>query len=109
MAGHGGYRPGSGRPKGAPNKNSQQIRDMIIGALQQVGGTEYLARQALENPSSFLTLVGKVLPMQVVGDENKPLSIRFIWDDPQPTAPLIEATSQPVAITDLMFDDAETC
>jgi len=92
-----------------PNKDNQLIRDMIIGALHKVGGVDYLARQAVDNPSSFMGLIGKVLPMQVVGDENKPLAIRFIWDDPQPTAPLIEATSQPVAITDLMFDHDETC
>jgi hypothetical protein len=35
---------------------------MILGALEDAGGREYLADQARKIPSSFLTLVGKVLP-----------------------------------------------
>jgi len=78
-----GYKTGgSGRTKGTPNKDTAQIRDMIIGALQQVGGTEYLARQALENPASFMTLVGKVLPTQLIGDGEHP--IQFVIRGPSP-------------------------
>ena len=40
---------------------------MILNALSDVGGEQYLARQANENPSSFMTLLGKVLPTQVTG------------------------------------------
>jgi len=35
---------------------------MILGALDDKGGREYLARQADENPTAFMALVGKVLP-----------------------------------------------
>ena len=38
---------------------------MILAALDEVGGHWYLVEQARANPSAFLTLVGKVLPMQV--------------------------------------------
>ena len=55
---------------------------MIIGALQQVGGMEYLARQALENPAAFMTLIGKVLPLQLVGDPNSP--VQFVIRGPSP-------------------------
>jgi hypothetical protein len=41
---------------------------MILEALAQKGGADYLARQADENPAAFMTLVGKVLPLQVTGD-----------------------------------------
>jgi hypothetical protein len=33
--------------------------------LDGVGGEAYLQRQADENPSSFLTLIGKVMPTTV--------------------------------------------
>lgn len=67
----------SGRKKGVTNKDTAQLRDMIIRALHKAGGEDYLYQQALENPGPFLTLIGKVLPKDVVvsGDESNPISI----------------------------------
>jgi hypothetical protein len=62
-----------GRPKGAKNKNTAAVKDMILTALSNVGGIQYLERQAEENPTAFMTLVGKVMPTQVTGDEENPL------------------------------------
>lgn len=56
---------GKGRPKGARNKTTAAVKDMILQALANKGGVEYLERQADENPTAFLTLVGKVLPLDV--------------------------------------------
>ena len=56
---------GPGRPKGSPNKINSQLKDMIMTALEAVGGIEYLKAQAAENPKTFLLLLGRVLPMQV--------------------------------------------
>ena len=56
-----------GRAKGTPNKVTATLKDMILKALDQAGGQQYLAQQAVENPTAFLTLIGKVLPMQVTG------------------------------------------
>lgn len=58
-------KPGPGRPKGLPNKTTTQVKEMVLSALDQVGGINYLVMQATENPNAFLTLVGKVLPLQV--------------------------------------------
>jgi hypothetical protein len=54
-----------GRVAGTPNKWTAELRDLILGALSDVGGQDYLAKQALKNPSAFMTLVGKILPLQV--------------------------------------------
>ena len=60
-------RPASaGRKKGTPNRNTAKVKDMILGALNDVGGQGYLARQAEENPKAFLSLLGRVLPIQTV-------------------------------------------
>ena len=56
---------GPGRPKGVPNKHTTAVKDMILQALSQSGGIDYLVKQADENPTAFLTLVGKVLPLDV--------------------------------------------
>ena len=53
---------GNGRPKGALNKTTRELKEMILGALDDAGGQDYLARQANENPVAFLSLIGKVLP-----------------------------------------------
>jgi len=68
--------PGPGRPKGVPNKNTGLIREMIAQALDQAGGVDYLLDCAKDpkTKSAFLGLVGKVMPVQVIGDPNNPLT-----------------------------------
>lgn len=85
--GHGGKRSGAGRPQGAPGKFSADVKEMILGALSEVGGQEYLARQANTNPVAFMGLIGKVLPMQLANaDDNKPLRITYQWADATPAS-----------------------
>lgn len=57
-----GKKPGPGRPKGMPNKVTQNIKEMIECALSEVGGKDYLVKQALDNPTAFLALVKSILP-----------------------------------------------
>ncbi len=66
-------KPGPGRPKGVPNKTTTAVKDMILAALDKAGGMEYLLRQASENPTAFLRLVGKIIPLTVGGDKDNPL------------------------------------
>lgn len=64
----GGSRPGErrgGRKKGTPNKVTGALKDMVLQALANAGGVDYLESQAKENPNAFMQLVGKVLPIQV--------------------------------------------
>lgn len=60
---------GKGRKKGVPNKATKELKDMILGALDNAGGVRYLEKCANDpkTASAFLTLVGKVLPMTVQG------------------------------------------
>lgn len=59
---------GKGRRPGSQNKNTAAIKEMILSALDKAGGSEYLFRQSSENPVAFMTLVGKVLPLQIAGE-----------------------------------------
>lgn len=55
----------AGRPKGSTNAKSIELKQMILSALDKAGGQEYLTQQAKENPTAFMTLIGKVLPLAV--------------------------------------------
>ncbi len=69
--------PRGGSRKGKPNKATAEIKAMIEGALQDVGGQKYLAEQARENPAAFLSLLGKILPRDVNlgGQQGNPVKI----------------------------------
>ena len=95
---HGGTRSGAGRPKGSLGKENRDIKEMILGALSDVGGRKYLAECARKQPAAFLTLVGKVLPLQIAAtnDDGTPITgLSFSW---APASPLIEAQVQPVDV-----------
>jgi hypothetical protein len=61
----GGPRAGAGRPKGAQNKVTQSLREAIKESFDRVGGVEYLTRVAQEDPRTYLTVVGKVIPAEL--------------------------------------------
>jgi hypothetical protein len=60
-----GTKTGGGSRAGKPNKGTQELRDMILMALDRAGGVKYLEAQARDTPASFLTLIGKVLPQNI--------------------------------------------
>lgn len=72
-----------GRPKGSLNKTTGLLKDMILQALDGAGGAEYLQKQATENPAAFMTLVGKVLPLQVNHADNEGGKLVVTWQTGQ--------------------------
>lgn len=83
--------PGPGRPKGSRNKTTALLKDAILQAAHQAGGpgglVGYLTLQATENPGPFMSLLGKVLPMQLNhadadGDKLTIQVVRFADDQP---------------------------
>jgi hypothetical protein len=53
---------------------------MLLEALEKEGGVKYLRRQAKKHPQAFMTLLGKIIPTQVVGD----MSYRYVAEMPPP-------------------------
>lgn len=69
---------GKGRPKGSVNKATKAIKEMILQALDEAhpeGGVEYLKKQANEQPVAFMSLIAKVMPTQLTGEDGGALHI----------------------------------
>src|SRR6516162_5383859 len=76
-----GFRPpnaGRGRELGSKNKLSSQVKEMILAALDQVGGVDYLVKRAQDQPVAFMALLGKVLPLTI---QNQPEPVEEMTDD----------------------------
>jgi hypothetical protein len=78
----------TGRAKGTPNKTTALLKDAILKAARLAGGSdddeglvEYLKGRAIDTPGPFMALLGKVLPMQLVGgDDGEPISFTVIYE-----------------------------
>ena len=67
-----------GKPKGAVNKTTKALKDMILGALDAKGGQKWLEGQMDENPAAMLTLLGKVLPQDIKASVTTTLTQRVV-------------------------------
>jgi hypothetical protein len=74
---------GKGRTKGTPNKTTAILKQAILLAAEEVGEdgkgkggtTGYCRRLALQEPKAFASLMGRILPTQVTGEDGG--AIRF--------------------------------
>lgn len=67
-----------GRKAGTPNKTTAEVKEAILAAFDKVGGPAYLQRVAKKNPQVFCTLLGKVLPLQVTGENGAALKVTYV-------------------------------
>jgi hypothetical protein len=54
---------------------TRNLREMIMEALEEAGGKKYLLKCAREEPKSFLPLVGRCLPKEIVGADGGPIEV----------------------------------
>ena len=78
-----------GRKTGTLNKNTTVLKDAILLAADEAGDdlaskggpggkVGYLKWLATNNSSAFSSLLGKVLPTTIAGDEENPLAIKEV-------------------------------
>ena len=71
-----------GRKKGQVNKTTALLKDAILKAAEAAGGkggtVAYLTDQAKDNPAAFLSLLGKVLPTQISGEDGGPVRVGVV-------------------------------
>lgn len=85
------FKKGEKKPnqgKRGPGKVTRELKEMILGALDQSGGVDYLVERANDprTASAFLSLVGKVLPMTIAGDKENPIQARISVEFVKPDA-----------------------
>jgi hypothetical protein len=89
-----------GRKASVPNRVTRLLKDAILMAGENAGGKEgltgYLGEQAKKNPAAYLTLLGRVLPMQtqITGDPANlpPCRVEVIFVAAENGQPLIEGS-----------------
>lgn len=59
-------------------KPTLALRELILGALEDVGGQDYLTMQAHAQPVAFMGLLGKILPMQITGEGGGPMQVQTV-------------------------------
>lgn len=106
------------RPRGrsSPNKFTASIKEMVERALHKAGGVDYLTEQAHKNPIAFMGLIGRVLPLQVTGENGGALLVDFRWADApvtNATNAVADETTKTVTIeavdTDVVWSDGNEC
>lgn len=68
---------GKGKKPGTPNRTTKILKEAILLAAEKVGQdgkgkeglTGYLVRLATKQPKSFATLLARVIPLQVTGED----------------------------------------
>ena len=78
----GGHQKGDpktgGRRKGTANKVTKELRQMVLDALDGVGGQAYLEARAHDQPKAFLALVSRCLPKDIRIGMLEYLELNFI-------------------------------
>lgn len=76
----------TGRQAGTPNKTTALLKEAILKAAEAVGSdgngkgklTGYCTFLAREEPKAFAQLLGKVLPMQVTGENGGAVVLEIV-------------------------------
>jgi hypothetical protein len=67
-----------GRRKGTPNKVNGAVKEAILNAFRKVGGESYLEKIATEDPKTFCTLLGKVVPTEIANADEGGFIIKIV-------------------------------
>jgi hypothetical protein len=80
-----------GRKKGTPNKTTAVLKSAIMESFDKVGGVEYLVQVAQEDPKSFLSLLGKLVPSEIKAELSTTDKVVVTVRDFTRTEPVVNA------------------
>ena len=76
-----GHKKLGGRKRGTPNKSTTELKDAILAAAESAneeGLVGYLTWLAKEEPASFSSLLGKLLPKDVNVEVDGELAVKIV-------------------------------
>ncbi len=88
------------------------LRDAVVQAAIRAGDgdlVEYLRRQAEKHPSAFLTLLGKVLPMQLTGTDGELVKTRIAFEIVDPVGPRCQIPSEIAELLSNLVSKRSSC
>lgn len=74
------------RPVGSKNSKSNELKNAVLASFDRIGGIAYLEKQAIENPTAYMALIGKIMPKEVEMQINRSL-LEEVVDEQGPTHP----------------------
>lgn len=89
-SGNGLPKRGPGRPPGRSNKITVILKDAILRATELTGNPDdakqkglvgYFRWLAVQEPKAHATLLGKILPTQITGEDGKAITINIEGKD----------------------------
>ena len=109
---NGGYRPGSGRPKGASNV-AQSYREAFAKAIEQIeAGPSNLADWGEANPTAFWTIASRLLPISMEaditsgGEPLRTIEITYVGGSPEISGPGLRQLPEDSESADILsYDD----
>ena len=83
------YRPGesgnlAGKPKGAKNKTTNDLKTVYLGAFDALGGLAGLIAWGKKNPDAFYGQISKLLPKGIEIKSENDLTFNIISAIPEP-------------------------
>jgi hypothetical protein len=68
----------AGRPKGARNKITVEVRKAMYQAFERAGGTEYLLKVAQKDPKVFCRMLERLIPSELKVDAGASLRPKIV-------------------------------
>ncbi len=68
-----------GRQAGTRNKVTAGAKANIMRVFEEIGGVGNFARWAKENETEFYRHYAKLVPLELSGDDKRPISINLGW------------------------------
>lgn len=73
------------RPPGSLTKEHQDLMQMGLESLRRLGGVEYLVKQGMNNPGTYMSFISRLLPFVIRADAgNLQIVIQSLQTDVTP-------------------------
>jgi len=70
----------AGRKKGTANRATAEVKAALVETFDRLGGVDFLATWAKDNPGEFLKLWVKLLPTEVRNADGEPFKVARVTE-----------------------------